>query len=116
MARVYWEGGPLEGFALEMTRHGDTECDPAIVYPDGTTVRLTELVNRPASTPSAPKAAPSPRKELLSPAELADYVGVPVRTVYQWNHSGTGPAPIKIGRHVRYRATDVESWINGKAT
>lgn len=27
-----------------------------------------------------------------SPEELADMLGVPVATVYQWRHKGTGPA------------------------
>ena len=49
--------------------------------------------------------------DLLSPQEFADYVGVPVRTVYAWNHQGTGPTPIKVGKHVRYRREDIEAWL-----
>lgn len=49
--------------------------------------------------------------ELLSPQQLADYLGVSVRTVYSWNHDGTGPTVIRVGKHVRYRRDDVESWL-----
>jgi excisionase family DNA binding protein len=49
--------------------------------------------------------------DLLSPQDLADYLGVPVRTVYAWNHHSTGPTPIHVGKHVRYRREDVEAWL-----
>ncbi|MEU2251165.1 helix-turn-helix domain-containing protein [Streptomyces sp. NPDC019224] len=49
---------------------------------------------------------------LLSPAELASYLGVPVKTVYRWNHMGTGPKPCPVGKHVRYRPADVEAWLD----
>ncbi|WP_159941830.1 MULTISPECIES: AlpA family transcriptional regulator [unclassified Nocardiopsis] len=50
----------------------------------------------------------------LSPEELAAREGVPVATVYQWNHRGVGPRFMKIGRHVRYRLRDVIVWEDGK--
>jgi excisionase family DNA binding protein len=48
---------------------------------------------------------------LLSPAELADLLGVPEKTIYKWNSEGTGPPRLQIGRHVRYRPDDVEAWL-----
>lgn len=50
-------------------------------------------------------------EKLITPQELADMVGVPVGTVYRWNHVGSGPRPIPVGRHVRYRPQDVERWL-----
>lgn len=47
---------------------------------------------------------------LLTPPELAERFGVPVATLYRWNHLGTGPRYMKIGIHVRYRFTDVIAW------
>jgi excisionase family DNA binding protein len=49
--------------------------------------------------------------DLLSPSELAGYLGVPVKTIYQWHHRGSGPRYLKVGRHVRYRRSDVELWL-----
>jgi excisionase family DNA binding protein len=46
---------------------------------------------------------------------LAQYLGVPLATVYRWNYAGTGPRPVKVGRFVRYRAVDVERWLEGNA-
>ncbi len=48
---------------------------------------------------------------LLSPQQLADYLGVPVATVYRWRHESSGPRGIKVGKHVRYRERDVEAWL-----
>ena len=48
----------------------------------------------------------------LTPGDLAEREGVPLKTVYQWNSEGTGPRYLKIGRHVRYRLADVIAWEN----
>ncbi len=47
----------------------------------------------------------------LSVQDLAQMFGVPVATVYGWNHRGTGPRRISVGKHVRYRASDVAEWV-----
>ena len=51
------------------------------------------------------------RERLLSPADLAAYLGIPLGTVYSWRWRGGGPPGFKIGRHVRYRRADVERWL-----
>jgi predicted DNA-binding transcriptional regulator AlpA len=48
----------------------------------------------------------------LTPSDLAEREGVPLKTVYQWNSTGTGPRYMRIGRHVRYRLADVIAWEN----
>jgi excisionase family DNA binding protein len=52
---------------------------------------------------------------LLSPAELADYLGIPTQTVYQWRHRGESPPGYRVGRHVRYRWTDIQAWLHDQA-
>lgn len=52
---------------------------------------------------------------LLTTAEVADRLHVAAETVRFWRHSGTGPVARKVGRHVRYRSTDVEAWIDRQA-
>ncbi|GAB2836349.1 helix-turn-helix domain-containing protein [Actinoallomurus bryophytorum] len=50
----------------------------------------------------------------LTPEDLAERVGVPVKTIYGWNSRGDGPRYMKIGRHVRYRLADVVTWENSR--
>lgn len=55
---------------------------------------------------------PSRRLEpLLTTEDLAEYLQVPLKTIYDWRTNGTGPTAYKFGRHLRYRACDVEAWI-----
>jgi excisionase family DNA binding protein len=46
----------------------------------------------------------------LTPEDLAERVGVPVSTVYQWNSRGGGPRFMRVGRYVRYKIADVSAW------
>lgn len=48
---------------------------------------------------------------LVTVEELADYLGVPAATLYQWRYRREGPPGFRVGRHVRYRWADVEKWI-----
>lgn len=50
-------------------------------------------------------------EKLLSPRDLAGYVGVPISTVYEWNYRRSGPTAIRLGKHIRYREVDVERWL-----
>lgn len=54
-------------------------------------------------------------EHLLSPKELADYLGVPLATIYQWRHKGTGPRGHVVGRHVRFQPADVAAWLESQA-
>lgn len=57
-------------------------------------------------------AWPTMKDPLLSIEDLAAYLQVPIQTVYNWRTEGRGPRAIKIGKHVRFRQTDVEAWLN----
>ncbi|MGH8936986.1 MAG: helix-turn-helix transcriptional regulator [Acidimicrobiia bacterium] len=48
---------------------------------------------------------------LLSVQELARYLDVPVATIYAWRYRGEGPPGFRVGRHLRFRQSDVEQWI-----
>jgi excisionase family DNA binding protein len=54
------------------------------------------------------------RLPLLSPTDLASYLGVPVATIYRWRSYGYGPMGIRVGRHVRYRVEDVDQWLEAQ--
>jgi excisionase family DNA binding protein len=49
---------------------------------------------------------------LLTVDELAAYLKVPAATIYAWRHRGVGPQGIPVGRYVRFRAEDVETWLS----
>jgi hypothetical protein len=49
--------------------------------------------------------------QLAEPRQVADHLGIPLRTLGQWRYLGTGPKFLKVGRHVRYRWVDVEKWL-----
>jgi excisionase family DNA binding protein len=46
----------------------------------------------------------------LSRGELADRLGLPTKTLARWASKGTGPLFARMGRHVRYRLSDVLEW------
>lgn len=47
--------------------------------------------------------------------EVSAYLGVPVKTLYQWKWRGDGPPVRKIGRHLRYDPTAVKNWATQAA-
>ena len=53
--------------------------------------------------------------KLMGLSELSEMLGIPVETLYAWRHRGEGPAGYKIGRHVRYRRSAVEAWLQTRA-
>lgn len=48
---------------------------------------------------------------LLGVHELAAYLDVPVKTLYAWRYRSEGPPALRVGRHLRYRWSDVQAWI-----
>ncbi len=48
---------------------------------------------------------------LLTAQDLAAYLDVPLTTLYAWRYRGEGPAGFRVGKHLRYRRSDVEQWI-----
>ena len=48
---------------------------------------------------------------LMSIEDLADFLGVPVATIYDWRVDGKGPCGIRVGRHVKFAVSDVRDWL-----
>lgn len=51
---------------------------------------------------------------LLTAEDLAAFLDVPIKTLYAWRYRGEGPVGFRVGKHVRYRRTDVEQWIGDR--
>lgn len=54
---------------------------------------------------------PKQTEHLLSLDEVADWLGVPLGTLKDWRLHGEGPTGFRLGKHVRFRACDVEEWL-----
>jgi excisionase family DNA binding protein len=50
--------------------------------------------------------------KMIGPKELAEWLDVPVQTVYRWQHTGVGPRSFKVGRHLRFARADVLAWLS----
>lgn len=58
---------------------------------------------------------PSP-PQLWNIQQTAEYLGVPVSTLYYWSYRGEGGPPIlRIGRSLRYDPESVIAWARSEA-
>jgi excisionase family DNA binding protein len=51
----------------------------------------------------------------MTPKELAAYLQVPIKTLYQWRARSVGPKSYRVGRHLRYRRDEVDDWLESQA-
>lgn len=54
--------------------------------------------------------------EYITVDQLADYLMVPKATIYVWRRDRKGPPGVRVGRHLRFRTSDVEAWLEGLRT
>ncbi|MDP9427397.1 MAG: helix-turn-helix domain-containing protein [Actinomycetota bacterium] len=54
-------------------------------------------------------------ERLLPAQEVADFLGIPLTTLYQWRTKGTAPRAIRVGRHLRFDPQDVNAWCDRNA-
>lgn len=62
---------------------------------------------RPANSVTKP-AAPQP---LWTAAQLASYLNVKVKTIYNWRTKGEGPPAVSVGGSPRWEQSAVDRWI-----
>jgi hypothetical protein len=60
---------------------------------------------------------PPATADLLAPLwtvqDVAEFLQVPVQTVYSWRARRAGPPARKVGKYLRYRPDDVIRWLDG---
>jgi excisionase family DNA binding protein len=50
-------------------------------------------------------------EQLFTAEQLAEHIGIPVSTVKYWRKVGRGPRITQLGKHYRYRESDVQAWV-----
>lgn len=55
-------------------------------------------------------------EKLWTAQDVANYLGVPVMTLYHWRQGSYGPKGARVGRHLRYRPEDVRSWFDEQSS
>ncbi|MCH9275608.1 helix-turn-helix domain-containing protein [Bifidobacterium amazonense] len=48
---------------------------------------------------------------LLSPAQVSQLTGIPIETLSRWRKRNANLPYLHMGRNVRYRAIDIQHWI-----
>jgi excisionase family DNA binding protein len=56
-----------------------------------------------------------PMTGYMTTEQVADYLAVPVNTLYQWRSRGFGPRAARVGRHLRWKRDDVDAWMTARA-
>lgn len=56
-------------------------------------------------------AVTEPESETLNAKELADLLGVHVRSIYRRKLDGSLPEPVQVGRSVRWCKSEVDRWL-----
>lgn len=51
---------------------------------------------------------------LLTPEEAGQVLRLSVRQLETWRYLGTGPPYFKVGRAVRYRLADLNTWLTAQ--
>jgi excisionase family DNA binding protein len=55
---------------------------------------------------------PETNEPLLDLDWLSEFIDIPPRTIYNWRLHGEGPPAYRVGRHLRFRKSDVERWLS----
>jgi excisionase family DNA binding protein len=51
-------------------------------------------------------------ERLWTVEDVAEFLSIPVQTLYQWRTKGKGPAARRVGKYLRYRPEDVHAWFD----
>lgn len=58
------------------------------------------------------QAVIQPSETLLTPADLAAILALSVTRIYQLRHEGVLPPAIRVGRTVRWRRHEIDTWLD----
>lgn len=52
---------------------------------------------------------------LLDNNQAAEMMHINSRTLQNWRSTGKSPRYVKVGRHVRYRVSDLRAWLDAQS-
>jgi excisionase family DNA binding protein len=55
-----------------------------------------------------------PNEPLLDLEWLSEFIDIPPRTIYNWRLRGEGPPAYRVGRHLRFRRSEVDAWLDSR--
>lgn len=96
----------------------------AVKEVDRLNMRIVELENqqrqpnalpKPAVMPGGIKASPSNIPEMLNEHQVGEHLNMSLGSLRKWRLFRKGPKFVKIGRSVRYRRRDLETWVDSCA-
>ena len=78
--------------------------------PSNSMVRVAHLKGMDLSPHPSRQSLPG-LEPMIDIRALANYLGVPVSTVYDWRTNRKGPAGYRFGKHVMFALSDVKAWV-----
>lgn len=69
-------------------------------------------VVRPISYRASPSTRLGRPERLWGAEDVASFLCVPLRTIYQWRYTKYGPRGRRVGRYLRYDPAEVRAWFD----
>ncbi len=63
-------------------------------------------------TVQGPRGSDAVYSDIVSADEVARRLDVPKSTLYGWRYKGVGPRSYRVGKHLRYRWSEVLAWLD----
>ncbi|WP_182379362.1 helix-turn-helix domain-containing protein [Nocardioides sp. WS12] len=99
---------------MKNDKHGQNQPslwdEPPPQSPPKPSPRRRVAPSSPQPVTPAHAANDSTGERLWTAADLAEYLGVPVKTIYAWRAKGLGPKGFRLGKHLRWHRRAVVDW------
>jgi len=86
-----------------------------LTFPHSALMLLNRRPQTPVERRGRPLTATTPPPALWDTKDLAEFLGVSVRTIEAWRLKGAGPEAMRIGKHLRWDPAVVMTWARGQS-
>ncbi len=91
----------VERLSLRIAELEEQQCQPP-----------TQAIRTAAERHTVVQRSPTKPPEMLNEHQLAEFLNISVKSLQGWRLFRKGPKFVKIGRAVRYRRRDLETWVD----